>query len=127
VLADMPLRTVLVAVTLLVACALPAAAQTSGSTQDRNFRIDWQPYALGRAAPSLEGYVYNGDRYRVGGVRLKIEALDASGNAIGETYGWVYGNIPSGGRSYFVVTAPRGAASYRLSIVSYHNVALEGP
>jgi hypothetical protein len=113
---------VLAAVLLLASTAL---AQVGGSTQDRFFRIEWKPYGLGRATPSLEGYVHNDHRYRIGGVRLKVEALDDAGKTVGETQGWVYGNIPSGGKTYFVVAAPKGAVSYRLSVLSFHLVALE--
>lgn len=115
----------LMAAALLLASA--AGAQVGGMVQDRFFRIEWKPYGLGRATPSLEGYVHNDHRYRIGGVRLKVEALDDAGQPVNQTQGWVYGNIPAGGKTYFVVPAPRGGTSYRLSIVSFHLVALERP
>lgn len=117
----------LAAVTLVLCLAPLAAAQTSGSSQDGTFRIEWQPYGLGRASSSIEGWVYNQHRYRIGGVRLKVEGLDAAGNTIGETSGWVYGNISSGGKGYFTVSAPKGAAAYRVTVVSFNLIALEGP
>jgi hypothetical protein len=123
----MKVRRWLTVAALVLLAVPPAGAQTSGATQDRFFRIEWKPYPLARATPSIEGYVHNDDRYRVGGVRLKVEGLDAAGTVVGETQGWVYGNIPSGGKTYFVVPAPRGAASYRISVVSYHLIALETP
>ena len=97
--------------------------------QDRFFRIEWKPYGLGRATPSLEGYVHNDHRYRIGGVRLKVEAVDEAGKTLGESEGWVYGNIPAGGKTYFTVPVPKGvqASTYKLSIKSFHLVALERP
>jgi hypothetical protein len=112
------------AIALSVASA--AAAQGGGTSQDRWFRIQWQPYALGRATPSIEGWVYNDHRYRVGGVQLRIQGLDAAGQPVGETTGWVYGNIPSGGRTYFVIPVPRGATTYQITVSRFHLVALEG-
>lgn len=118
------IRIVLIVVALSVGLAAPAAAQ--GMSQDRWFRIDWKPYALARATPSIEGWVYNDHRYRIGGVQLQIEGIDGAGQVVGQTTGWVYGNIPAGGRAYFVVSVPRGSTTYRITVSRFYLVALEG-
>jgi hypothetical protein len=50
-------------------------------------------------------------------VRLQVEALDASGNVIGSTLGFVFGDVPPANRSSFEIPLPgSGAASYRVTV-----------
>ena len=61
-------------------------------------------------------------------MRLRIEALDGTDRVVGESFAWVYGNIPAGSRWYFSVPVPRaGAATFRISVVSFTLMALESP
>ena len=94
----------------------PARAQTS---PEQIFTIDYSREPIPRGGWAVEGYVNNSSRYLVGGVRLRVQVLDDSGQPIGESFGWVYGNVPAGGRAYFTVSIPRRGADYRISVVSF--------
>jgi hypothetical protein len=52
-------------------------------------------------------------------MRLQVEALDASGQAVGSTTGFVFGDVPPSDRSYFEIKAPDRAASYRVTIQTF--------
>jgi hypothetical protein len=68
----------------------------------------------------VSGYVYN---QRAGSyatsVQLLVEALDASGQVVGSTSGFVLGDVSPSSRAYFETRAPAKAASYRVTIQSF--------
>ena len=83
-------------------------------------RLEWAAADDRRGRTIVSGYVYN---QRAGtyatSMRLEVEALDASGRAAGSTTGFVFGDVPPSGRSYFEIRAPAKAASYRVTIQSF--------
>ena len=56
-------------------------------------------------------------------VRLLVETLDASGQTIAKTVGYVDSLVPPFGRTYFTVRLPAPGASYRVTVTSFflHN------
>lgn len=117
------------ALSLLVAvCALaPERAWSQNNTGDidRYFRVEWEPEAVPRGGWAIEGYVYSTHPYRVNGVRLRVEVLDGAGQVQHQVYGWVPGDVPSGGRAYFFVSVPSRGAAYRVTVLSYFLVSRE--
>ena len=113
----------LVAVMLLGAAAAgPAGAQTD--PRCGAFRVQWDRGELSPTAEKLEGFVYNDSSCLVTDVRIHVLAVSADGRPIGETLGWVYGDIPAGGRGYFVIPLPDDAAAdYRVNVVSFDEVS----
>ena len=108
--------------------AATAAGQPAGTPDVSAFTVEWRRTTEPWRRPTLEGYVNNHSQYRVGNVRLRIEALDGTDRVVGESFAWVYGNIPAGSRWYFSVPVPRaGAATFRISVVSFTLMALESP
>lgn len=108
----------------------PAAArsQDTGTATDGTFRVEWnEAVAAPRAALALQGYVYNNGIYRVGGVRLRVAILDGSGRVVSEAFGWVYGDVPAGGKEFFLVALPRRGEAYRVSVESFFRVSRQGP
>jgi hypothetical protein len=97
-----------------------AGAQVSGRPAEQDLRLEWTAADDRRGRPVVSGYVYN---QRPGSyattVRLQAEALDASGQAVASTTGFVLGEVPPSGRSYFEIRAPAKAASYRVTIQSF--------
>src|SRR5947209_20182547 len=75
--------------------------------------------------PRIEGYVKNRSLYNLQNVRLHVAVLDDGGNPVGEAAGWVFGNVFSGGQTYFVIAIPRTGASYRVTVTSY-DIAARG-
>ena len=48
----------------------------------------------------------------------------SQGHAVGRRFAWVLGDIVPGGESPFVVDAVRGAAGYRITVVSFSVVSV---
>jgi hypothetical protein len=124
VLASLRLAAVLILATSSFA---PGEARAQGSAADiaRYFRVEVSPDAVPRGGWAVEGYVYSTHPYRVNGVRLRVEVLDASGQVIHQAIGWVPGDVPSGGRAYFYVSVPGRGASYRAQVLSFFLVSRE--
>lgn len=99
------------------------AADPFDAEGDPRFRVEWRPSTGFRAGTSLEGYVYNNDIYRVGLVQLRVEVLDENGQVVSTGRGWVYGDIPAGGRASFVVRPPSAGARYRITIASFARIS----
>jgi hypothetical protein len=91
------------------------------------FRVEWNVPPLPPSRAKLEGYVYNDSLYRVTNVRLRVVALDGSGDAEGETWGWVFGDVPAGGRAYFALPLSKPAATYRVTVNSFDVVSGGAP
>src|SRR5213080_1885415 len=72
-----------------------ATAQALHTQVANSLRVEWQRTTSLGGRPAIEGYVYNDSQFRIGGVRLRVEILDGSNQVVGETFGWVYGNISS--------------------------------
>jgi hypothetical protein len=70
---------------------------------------------------------YNESRYLVGNVRLHIESMDADGDLTAQTFRWVFGDVPAGGRTDFVVPELPTAAGYRVTVIWFDRVTLTRP
>jgi hypothetical protein len=106
-----------------------ATAQTLADVR-QSLRVEWQRTTESWRRPGIEGYVYNDSSYRIGGVRLRLETLDASDQVVSETFGWVYGNIRAGSRAYFLVPVAPGSdkvQNVRVTVESFHPIARESP
>lgn len=111
---------------VLVAVLGPAAwAQNFAGSSADWFRVSWGPRTYG-LRPSIEGYVANHSLYWVSNVRLRIEGLDAATRPVGERYVWTFGTIAPSDRGYFVAETVRGAATYRITVVSFDVVSRGG-
>ena len=113
-------RTALLA-TLLICLGVGAGrAQVQTRSADSDLRVESTESEDRRGRPVVSGYVYNqrAGSYAVG-VRLRVEALDGSGQVTGSTVGYVLGEVPPSNRSYFEIKAPAKAASYRVTIESF--------
>ena len=107
----------------LVLTMTVAWGQGRGQPASESFRVTWQPRATG-VVPTIEGRVYNASLAWVTDVRLQVEGLDPEGHAVGRRFTWVLGDIVPGGESSFVVDTVRGAAGYRITVVSFSVVSV---
>lgn len=119
---------------LIQACAggaMPSAPSTSSAQgaapsapgygiygTDRYFSLQWQADQRG-GKPTVSGYVTNQWGMAMRNVRLRVEALDAAGNATASYIGYVNGYVTPGSRVYWEVPVQATAASYRVSVLSY--------
>ena len=92
-------------------------ARPGCSHVDRYFKVEWDPEAVPRGGWAVQGHVSSTHPYRVNGVRLQVDVLDSAGGVENSVYGWVPGDVPSGGRAYFFVSVPRRGASYRVKVL----------
>ena len=115
------LRIVLVALTTVLAAggALAPAPAANFFAPDARFAVKWEAGQSKRGVPIVSGYVTNNTSTAATDVRVRIESLDANGQAIGETITRLFGEVQAGGRSYFEAPIRTPGASYRVSVVSF--------
>ena len=113
-------RAIVVALVLALVGSAPARAQLSGRAVAPDLRVEWTAEDDRRGRTLVSGYVYN-DRpgSYASDVRLRVDALDAAGQTVGSTTGYVMGDVPPSNRSYFEVRAPAKAAGFRVMVQSY--------
>ena len=104
-----------------------AQAQSSAADAERYFKVEYGPQTIARRGFALEGYVYSTHSYRVGGMRLRVQVLDGDGQILKEGFGWVPGDVPAGGRAYFLISVPERGAGYKVNVVSYYLVSRDAP
>jgi hypothetical protein len=112
-----------VAVAGLLALA-PAGSLATGP-ESASFRVETEPRSLGSRDAAVQGYVENRSPMRLGDVRLRVESLDESGRVIGESFGWVIGDVEAGGRGVFLIRVEVRGATYRTSVQSF--AVISGP
>ena len=111
----------------LVGCATtetqPSAAVTSLTPNAQQwFRIDWKAEPDRDGERRLSGYVESAVREPVNRVQLRAQALDASGNVIGQRLQWLPDVIPSLGRVYFEIPKMPPAAEYRVTVWAFDRI-----
>lgn len=102
----------------------PARGESGGPWSPGVFRVE-EERSLRES--SLTGYVYSDHTYRVGNVRLRLEVLDAAGQPLDLIFGWVFGDIPAGGRAYFTMPAPPKGSTYRVTVDSFDQISRQSP
>ena len=121
-MSDLARRTSTAVLAALLVClgAHQARAQVQARSADSDLRVESIGSEDRRGRPFVSGYVYNqrAGSYAVS-VRLRVDALDGSGQVTGSTVGYVLGDVPPSNRSYFEIKAPAKAASYRVTIESF--------
>lgn len=108
----------------LVGCATtdtqPSASVASLAPNAQQwFRIDWTAEPDGNAERRLQGYVQSALGEPANRVQLLAQALDASGNVVGQRLYWVPGVIPALGRVYFEIPKMPAAPQYRVTVWAY--------
>jgi hypothetical protein len=84
------------------------------------FRLEWEK-STARRGPVVAGYIYNTSGFTAERVRLGIDFVDAGGQVVGNTMGYVLGTVPNGNRAYFEVPV-RDAVSYKVRVLSFDPV-----
>ena len=118
--------------TLGVVIALPSLdvatvnAQTNAEVAQL-LRVEWQPTTETWSRPALTGFVYNDSTFRIGSVRLRVEALDGANQVLSEALSWAYVDVPARGRGAFRVARPRQGETFRITVESFVLIAREPP
>ncbi len=110
-------------VAALVGCATtetqPSASVTSLTPNAQWFRVNWTVEPDRDGERRLHGYVESSLGEAANRVQLLAQALDASGNVIGQRLEWLPEMIPALGRAYFDVPKMPPAAEYRVTVWAY--------
>src|SRR3954471_6963037 len=109
---------------LLVAAVLAAAPAFAADAGAVSFHVEWGPPAESGDDAVVRGWVVNDSLVRVGDVRLRVETVDGAGRVVGQSFGWVIGDVPAGGRAWFMVRITTLGADYRVRVESYDAIAV---
>jgi hypothetical protein len=118
-------RLFVVSVLACLTSATDGLAQGTAAPSEA-LRVTWQPRQYG-VRPAIEGQVQNDTQFWVSAVRLSVEGFDASGQPVGQTSTWTFGNIAPGGRGHFVVPPLPRATTYRITVTSFDRVSRQEP
>jgi hypothetical protein len=114
---------VLVAMMLLGASAASAQRPTP-----ETFRVEWKRRTDPWVRPGIEGWVHNPSSFRVGSMSLKLQKLGDDDQVVSEKRVWVYGHVPAGGRTSFVIPLSReDQSNYRIVVDAFDLISQEGP
>lgn len=115
---------------LLSACVLAAVAAAPGPGIAQgpapSLRVQWEADPPRGDIQAVCGEVFNDGTLAAQHVRLLVEELDGGGRVINRRDLEVLGEVPSGGKSYFCVPEPAGAATYRLTIMGADPMTTSG-
>ena len=121
-----------VAILVFAGCAGASAGVTPSASVttaiqgwEHYFRLDYTPHDA-RDGRALEGYVYNRHGSPMVNVQVLGQALDVSGNVVGQRIAWVHGVVPPLDRSYFRVAGLPPAPTYRASIWAFDTLESAG-
>ena len=114
-------------VAALVGCATtetqPSASVTSLAPSAQHwFRISWTAEPGRNGERRLHGYVESTLGEPANRVQLLAQALDASGNVIGQRLEWLPEMIPALGRAYFEIRKMPPAPQYRVTVWAYDRI-----
>ncbi len=116
----------ILAASLGVSSAPRVAAQGFAAPHERFFRLEWEAIQRAERQVTIAGYIYNHYLYAVRRVQLHVEVLDGSGQLKGEAFGWVLGDVPSGGRAYFQIPVSVGGQAYGVTVHAFEFGPREG-
>lgn len=126
-------RRALAATVLVVLIPLAAGCATTGGLApsatmttavvgwEHWLRLDWTVQAR-PSGQEIDGYVYSKHGSPIINVRILAQALDASGNVVGQKVEWVPGAVPGLHRAYFRVAGLPSAPSYRVSVWAFETL-----
>ena len=113
-------------VVVTAACGTTSRALTpSGSVTtlmagwERHFTLDWTVEPEQGGTRRLRGYVYSQHGEFAERVRLLAQALDPSGEVVGQRIQWVPGGVGGFGRAYFEIPHLPPADKHRVTVWDY--------
>jgi hypothetical protein len=119
----MPRRTLVAALLFAFIAWVPGpggAQQPRPGFRGPVFRVEPEMRSEHSRAGFVTGWVYNDGQGVAGLVRMRVEMLDESGKVVAQHDGWAYGNVPAGGRAYFMIPIPpKSPPDRRVSVESY--------
>ena len=96
-----------------------ATGPIASPSWERYLRVDWRLDQTRAGAPVIAGHVVNLYGEPIGNVRLAIEEIDAGGEVVSTTIGYVDGLIPGLGQTFFEVRVPWAGVAYRVRVLFF--------
>jgi hypothetical protein len=96
----------------------PSASLPVTAGWEQFFKLTWEA-GMKNGGPVVDGYVLNDWGMAAHDVRLLVEALDANGQVVARTIGYVPLTVAPGQRAYFAVPVSTPAPAYRVSVMSW--------
>jgi hypothetical protein len=93
------------------------AGTSLSSLTPNQVHLEWRPEARGDRT-RVTGYIYNDWIMPARDIVLLVESVDVNGQVVGRTGAHVDRVLTPGSRSYFDVSIPTPAASYRVAVAS---------
>jgi hypothetical protein len=100
-----------------VAVAVPVGAQPGPNFRGPVFRVEPETRSDRTRTGFISGWIYNDGQGVAGLVKMRCEIVDGSGQTVNQYTGWAYGNVPPGGRAYFMIPIPRDTPPERRVVV----------
>ena len=95
-----------------------ASVTTAVQGWEHYFRLDWTEQAK-PGGREIDGYLYNTYGSAAVNVRVLAQAIDGTGNVVGQKIEWVPGGVPPLSRGYFRVAGLPAANAYRVSVWTF--------
>ncbi|HEV8586439.1 MAG TPA: hypothetical protein VGT02_15845 [Methylomirabilota bacterium] len=117
---------------MLAGCSTAAVTPSASVTtlmpdSERWFKLSWEavPERDG-AHQRVRGYVENTYGEAASKVQLLAQALDGSGQVVGQKVEWLSGVVPGFGRAYFEIPKMPKAEHYRVTVWAYERIQGRG-
>jgi hypothetical protein len=99
-----------------------ASVTTLMPDTERWFKLNWEAVPDRGDTRRLQGYVYNTYGEAAAKIQLLGQALDDSGNLVGQRLAWLPETVGGFGRAYYVIPGMPPADHYRVTVWSYERI-----
>lgn len=114
------------ATTGMIGSLVPSAATTTTIVGwERWLQVDFAMHASA-GGQAIDGYVHSLHGSPIVNVQLLAQALDASGNVVGQKLEWLPGIVPGLQRAYFRIPDMPAAARYSVTVWQFETVESPG-
>jgi hypothetical protein len=112
---------------VLGACAVAPAAPLTPLVLgwEQFFKIDWQAGQRGGRS-IVYGHLKNDWGMPATKIQLLVEGFDTSGAVVGQQVAWLGTQLPPGIQTYYEVSVPWQAPTYRVSVFAFEWIQVGG-
>ena len=101
---------------LLLAMPAAALAQTSGTVEVPDLRVEWEQVSMRGEWRNICGRVYNSRGVPATHVFIMFDGLDEAGKTVSSRFAEVIGEVPMRGSAIFCQMVPAKGVSYRVTV-----------
>jgi hypothetical protein len=101
---------------VVLALPVPGLAQTSGTVQVGDLRVEWEQVSMRGEWRNICGRVYNSREVPATHVFIMFDSLDEAGKTVSSRYAEVIGDVPMRGSAIFCQLVAAKGVSYRVTV-----------